>query len=52
MRVVIKGTLSPAGFVVEPDGVMAKCPSKYEAGKPGAPGAQPRPAPGTQSSAN
>ena len=51
-EVVIKGTLSPAGFVVEPDGVMAKCPSKYEAGKPGAPGARPRPAPGAQSSAN
>ena len=31
-EVVIKGTLGPAGFVVEPNGVMAKCPSKYEAG--------------------
>jgi cytochrome c-type biogenesis protein CcmE len=34
-EVVIKGTLSPQGFAVEPNGVMAKCPSKYEA-KPGA----------------
>lgn len=29
-EVVLKGTLSNAGFVVEPNGVMAKCPSKYE----------------------
>lgn len=29
-EVVIKGTLGPDGFVVDPDGVMAKCPSKYE----------------------
>ena len=34
-EVVLKGTLTPHGFVVEPNGVMAKCPSKYEA-KPGA----------------
>jgi cytochrome c-type biogenesis protein CcmE len=34
-EVVLKGTLSPQGFAVEPNGVMAKCPSKYEA-KPGA----------------
>jgi cytochrome c-type biogenesis protein CcmE len=33
-EVVIKGKLGPEGFVVEPNGVMAKCPSKYEA-KPG-----------------
>jgi cytochrome c-type biogenesis protein CcmE len=33
-EVVLKGTLTPAGFQVEPNGVMAKCPSKYEA-KPG-----------------
>lgn len=33
-EVVIKGTLGPHGFVVDPNGVMAKCPSKYEA-KPG-----------------
>ena len=30
-EVVLKGRLSEAGFAVEPDGVMAKCPSKYEA---------------------
>jgi cytochrome c-type biogenesis protein CcmE len=30
-EVVVKGTLGPAGFTVEPNGVMAKCPSKYEA---------------------
>ena len=29
-EVVLKGTLSPEGFAVAPDGVMAKCPSKYE----------------------
>ncbi|HEX6324801.1 MAG TPA: cytochrome c maturation protein CcmE [Vicinamibacterales bacterium] len=33
-EVVLKGRLSEGGFHVEPDGVMAKCPSKYEA-KPG-----------------
>ncbi len=37
-EVVLKGVLSPAGFAVHPNGVMAKCPSKYEA-KVGAPGA-------------
>jgi cytochrome c-type biogenesis protein CcmE len=31
-EVVVKGTLTPQGFQVEPDGVMAKCPSKYEPG--------------------
>jgi cytochrome c-type biogenesis protein CcmE len=36
-EVVLKGTLSPDGlFTVSPNGVMAKCPSKYEA-KPGSP---------------
>ena len=36
-EVVLKGTLSPDGlFTVSPNGVMAKCPSKYEA-KPGTP---------------
>jgi cytochrome c-type biogenesis protein CcmE len=30
-EVVLKGTLTPSGFQVEPNGVMAKCPSKYEA---------------------
>jgi cytochrome c-type biogenesis protein CcmE len=38
-EVVLKGTLSKEGFHVEPNGVMAKCPSKYEP-KPG--GAKPR----------
>lgn len=33
-EVVLKGILSPEGFKVQPNGVMAKCPSKYEA-KPG-----------------
>lgn len=32
-EVVLKGTLGPDGFHVKPDGVMAKCPSKYEASK-------------------
>jgi cytochrome c-type biogenesis protein CcmE len=35
-EVVLKGTLSAEGFTVAPNGVMAKCPSKYEA-KPGGP---------------
>jgi hypothetical protein len=30
---VLKGTLSPDGFHVERNGVMAKCPSKYEPSK-------------------
>ncbi len=30
-EVVLKGHLGPNGFVVSPDGVMAKCPSKYTA---------------------
>jgi len=29
-EVVLKGTLTAEGFRVEPNGVMAKCPSKYE----------------------
>ena len=29
-EVVLKGRLSDAGFDVEMDGVLAKCPSKYE----------------------
>ena len=32
-EVVLKGTLGPDGFHTEPNGVMAKCPSKYEASK-------------------
>ena len=30
-EVVLKGVLGPDGFKVHPNGVMAKCPSKYEA---------------------
>jgi cytochrome c-type biogenesis protein CcmE len=30
-EVVLKGKLSPAGFHTDPNGVTAKCPSKYEA---------------------
>ena len=38
-EVVLKGQLGPHGFDVSPNGVMAKCPSKYEASKtPSAPG--------------
>jgi cytochrome c-type biogenesis protein CcmE len=33
-EVVLTGRLEPHGFVVEPGGVMAKCPSKYEASGP------------------
>ncbi len=29
-EVVLKGRLGPDGFTVDPNGVMAKCPSKYE----------------------
>jgi cytochrome c-type biogenesis protein CcmE len=29
-EVVVKGRLGPDGFAVEPGGVMAKCPSRYE----------------------
>lgn len=29
-EVVLKGVLSPEGFTVAANGVMAKCPSKYE----------------------
>jgi cytochrome c-type biogenesis protein CcmE len=39
-EVVLKGTLTPEGFQVAPNGVMAKCPSKYEpkpSGKPASP---------------
>ena len=35
-EVVLKGILSPDGFKVQPNGVMAKCPSKYEAKPAGA----------------
>ena len=33
-EVVLKGQLQGSGFAVEPDGVMAKCPSKYNAQAP------------------
>ena len=37
-EVVIKGTLTADGFHVDSrDGIMAKCPSKYEAKGPGTP---------------
>ena len=49
-EVVIKGTLGPEGFVVERDGVMAKCPSKYEPSAPGV-GRTARPAPAAQAPA-
>ena len=32
-EVVLKGKLTSSGFHVDPNGVMAKCPSKYEAKK-------------------
>ena len=51
-EVVIKGTLGPEGFVVEPNGVMAKCPSKYEPGSAGNPTGASHPGPGRQSAAN
>ncbi len=35
-EVVVSGHLTQTGFAVEPNGVMAKCPSKYQA-KEGAP---------------
>jgi cytochrome c-type biogenesis protein CcmE len=38
-EVVLKGEFGPHGFVVDHNGVMAKCPSKYEASRiSGAPG--------------
>ena len=35
-EVVLKGVLSADGFKTQPNGVMAKCPSKYEAKPSGA----------------
>jgi len=32
-EVVLSGRLTPEGFHTKPDGIMAKCPSKYEASK-------------------
>ena len=37
-EVVLKGQLHGEAFAVESNGVMAKCPSKYAAGNPGAAG--------------
>jgi cytochrome c-type biogenesis protein CcmE len=37
-EVVLKGLLSRDGFSVEPNGVMAKCPSKYDPNKSTKPG--------------
>ena len=37
-EVVLKGHMGPNGFAVDANGVMAKCPSKYVAGQPGASG--------------
>ena len=36
-EVVLKGRLNHDGFDVEPNGVMAKCPSKYDPNKPKSP---------------
>jgi cytochrome c-type biogenesis protein CcmE len=36
-EVVLTGQLGPNGFQVAPNGVTAKCPSKYEAAGPGTP---------------
>ena len=36
-EVVLKGQFGPDGFRVQKDGVMAKCPSKYEAADKSAP---------------
>jgi cytochrome c-type biogenesis protein CcmE len=35
-EVVLKGRLGPDGFTVDKDGVMAKCPSKYNPQSPAA----------------
>jgi cytochrome c-type biogenesis protein CcmE len=35
-EVVLTGRLGPQGFQVDPNGVTAKCPSKYEAAGPSA----------------
>ena len=37
-EVVLKGKLQGDGFAVEPNGVMAKCPSKYNPQAPGSAG--------------
>ncbi len=43
-EVVLKGTLGPDGFHVEPNGVMAKCPVEVQAGRPPVERARSRPA--------
>jgi cytochrome c-type biogenesis protein CcmE len=48
-EVVVSGQLSPAGFAVEPNGVMAKCPSKYQAKEGTAPAATGAPKPASTS---
>jgi len=48
-EVVVKGTLGAEGLQVEPNGVMAKCPSKYE---PGAPGSAPAASPALEAPAS
>jgi len=35
-EVVLKGKLTPTGFHTDPNGVTAKCPSKYEVKSAGA----------------
>jgi cytochrome c-type biogenesis protein CcmE len=45
-EVVVSGYLGPHGFAVEPNGVMAKCPSKYQA-KEGTAAAAPMSRPAT-----
>ncbi len=37
-EVVLRGKLTPDGFKTDPNGVMAKCPSKYEAAEKSAAG--------------
>ena len=43
-EVVVTGRLSADGFSVEPNGVMAKCPSKYQAKEGPLGAARPQPA--------
>ena len=33
-EVVLRGKLTSSGFQTEPDGIMAKCPSKYDNARP------------------
>ena len=43
-EVVLKGRLGPTGFQTDPNGVMAKCPSKYQAKEGPLGAARPQPA--------